>query len=109
MVIDSNSINPAQPGKRNGGTDSAALDKRLAQSRGDNADEARRGEAAASSDTVELSPEARNLARLQQALADQPDIDEARVEALRQQVEDGTYQVDANSLAASILQSDQNL
>ncbi|MGB5323807.1 MAG: flagellar biosynthesis anti-sigma factor FlgM [Pseudomonadales bacterium] len=108
MVIDSNSINPAQPGKRNGGTDSAALDKLAEQSRSDNSNSAASTAGTVASDTVELSSQAQNLGRLQQALADQPEVDEARVAQLRQQVADGTYQVDANSIAVSILRSDQN-
>jgi len=105
MVIDPNSINPAQPGKRNGGTDSTALDKKAA---GANPKASGNKSSTSSSDTVELSSQARTLGKIERALASLPEIDEARVEQVRQQIADGSYQVDANSIAANILRDDQS-
>ncbi|NND38413.1 MAG: flagellar biosynthesis anti-sigma factor FlgM [Pseudomonadales bacterium] len=109
MVIDGNNINPAQPGKRNGGTDSAALDKRATRSDSDGAKRNEANSAVSARDTVELSAQVQNVGRLREALAQQPEVDEVRVEQLRQQIESGTYQVDANSIAAGILRSDNSL
>lgn len=106
MVIDTNSINPAQPGKRNGGTDSAALDKKAASANPEAG--ANKNSAASTSDTVELSSQARTLGTIQQALASLPEVDETRVEQVRQQIADGSYRVDANSIAAGILRDDQS-
>ncbi|MBT8148619.1 MAG: flagellar biosynthesis anti-sigma factor FlgM [Gammaproteobacteria bacterium] len=105
MVIDTNSINPAQPGKRNGGTDSAALDKKAASA---NPKASTNKSSNSSSDTVELSSQARTLGKIERALASLPEVDEARVEQVRQQIADGSYQVDANSIAANILRDDQS-
>ena len=60
-------------------------------------------------DEVQLSEEARSLQRLAAATAQVPDVDEARVEALRQQVEAGTYEVPVEALVNKLLErlSDQ--
>ena len=106
MVIDTNSINPAQPGKRNGGADAAVPDKNT----GGGAVPAGSGQSPSvrSSDTVELSSQAQNLGRLQVALRELPDVDEARVEQVRQQIADGSYRIDADQIATKILLNDQN-
>lgn len=55
------------------------------------------------SDEVSISQQAQQLARLLGAVTDQPDVREARVAALRQQLADGTYTVDAAAIAARLV------
>ena len=56
-------------------------------------------------DRVLLSPEAQRLAAARRAVAGAPEIREARVEALRARVENGSYRVDARGVAEQIIDS----
>jgi len=103
MVIDTNSINPAQPGKRNGGADSTALDQKAASN--NNSEQVK---TASPTDTVKLSSQAQSLSSLQETLGNLPEVDEARVEQIRQQIADGSYRVDAEKIATAILRDDQS-
>jgi flagellar biosynthesis anti-sigma factor FlgM len=55
-------------------------------------DQAARREAPASGDGLSLSEQGRSLSRAQAAVRAAPDVREALVERLRQQVQSGTYQ-----------------
>ena len=50
-------------------------------------------------DAASLSAEAQEILRARRAAQEAPDVRADRVAALRQQIQDGTYQVDAQSLA----------
>ncbi|MDA0270320.1 MAG: flagellar biosynthesis anti-sigma factor FlgM [Chloroflexi bacterium] len=54
-------------------------------------------------DEVALSDEARGFARIMQAVSETTDLRADRVEALRQRVDAGDYQVDADALARLLL------
>ncbi len=54
-------------------------------------------------DEALLSPEARLLQRVRQAIEETPDVREDRVAALRQQIQDGTYQIDMEALIDALL------
>lgn len=77
------------------------------------ADEVGQGAAAAKpgsgADAVSVSAAASRLQRIEAALAALPEIDGARVEALRQQVESGTYRVDAERLADRLIEFERGL
>lgn len=60
------------------------------------------------SDSVSLSSEAHTMARLESAVNNAPDVDEARVASLKQAIENGTYQVDPQAIAEKMLAEDQN-
>lgn len=60
-------------------------------------------------DAVHITGSAKQLAALEQALKDQPVIDEARVAALRSAIEAGTYQVDAGRVADKLLRMEDQL
>jgi flagellar biosynthesis anti-sigma factor FlgM len=55
-------------------------------------------------DRVELSPKAKALRRATEALADAPEVREAKVQELQRAVERGTYHVPADQLAEAIVQ-----
>jgi negative regulator of flagellin synthesis FlgM len=55
------------------------------------------------SDRVELSVRSREVQQLDQMIRSIPDIREARVEQLRQAIENGTYNVRAEQVAEKIL------
>ena len=61
---------------------------------------------AASHDSVSLSNQAHALGRLEQAIQSSPDVNEAKVEALKQAVADGSYQMDSGSIADKMLAGD---
>lgn len=61
---------------------------------------------ASAQDTVNLSEQGQEIARLQRALAQLPDIDSARVSEIREQISSGSYSVDVEALAEKILASD---
>ena len=60
-------------------------------------------------DTVELTSSAKLLARLDKTLAAIPDVDASRVAEVRQQIENGEYQIDADKIAEAMLRFDREL
>lgn len=56
-----------------------------------------------------LTDTARNLLGLQNTLGNIDDIDLAKVDAIRQSIEDGTYEVDSAKLADNLIQSSLEL
>jgi len=102
MVIDINSINPAQPGKpRNGGAGNVAADKSTTNTAANPA-------SANANDSIEISAAAQDLSRIQKALQNLPQVDEARVNQISEQIANGEYNIDASSLADKILASDKS-
>jgi negative regulator of flagellin synthesis FlgM len=65
--------------------------------------ESESGRADIGDDSVELSQSARDLQKAQKALPDLPDIREDKVAALKQQIENGTYDIRADKVAANML------
>ena len=54
-------------------------------------------------DQVDLSPKARELQQAAQASAQSPEVREAKVAALKEAVEKGTYHVDSEQIAGKML------
>jgi negative regulator of flagellin synthesis FlgM len=52
---------------------------------------------------VDITPTAQLLAQVEQQLAGTPDVDQNRVDAIRQAVNSGTYQVDSSRVADGLL------
>lgn len=63
----------------------------------------------ASGDTVELTSSAKLLERLEKTLASIPEVDPSRVEAVKAQIENGEYQIDADKIAEAMLRIDQEI
>lgn len=59
-----------------------------------------------SSDSVSFSAEAQSLAKVESAIASSPDVDSAKVDAIRAQLQSGQYRIDAEALANKILNQD---
>jgi negative regulator of flagellin synthesis FlgM len=53
---------------------------------------------------IRLSPESQEYLAAMQALRNLPEAEDARVEQLRQQLQAGTYQVDAKQIAQKLLE-----
>lgn len=62
------------------------------------------GNAASPTDQVSLSDEARALAAAHKAVEEAPDIRQEKVAAIKQRIEDGTYNVSPKVLARKILE-----
>lgn len=54
-------------------------------------------------DETTLSKEARLLQRVRQALDEVPDVRKDKVEALRRQIQDGSYEIDVENLIDALL------
>lgn len=64
---------------------------------------AKDGRKAGSGDRVDLSQKARDLGETRELYAQSPDIRQDKVDALRSQIENGTYCVDGNRVAWKML------
>ncbi|GEM_PF-542361 len=62
-----------------------------------------------SGDQITLTSMARRLSVLNQTASEQPAIDHERVAALRQAIQDGSYQVNADKIADSLMTLDATL
>ena len=60
-------------------------------------------------DTVHISAKAVDLQAVEAQLKDLPDVDSVRVEELRNQINNGTYQVDSQRLADRIMAFESKL
>lgn len=65
--------------------------------------------ASPSPNNVELSSQAQGLQKLEVQIASAADVDTAKVDRIRQAIEDGTYQIDAENIASKLLEADSLL
>jgi negative regulator of flagellin synthesis FlgM len=65
--------------------------------------------AAQTGDTVTLTNSARSLQKIEEAVAKAPVVDAAKVAAVKQAVNSGTYQVNAGQVADKMLQFERGL
>jgi negative regulator of flagellin synthesis FlgM len=54
-------------------------------------------------DSVQLTEQAQQLLRLEEKLAQFPEVDSQRVDAIRQAIADGSYKIDAEQIAERML------
>ena len=57
-------------------------------------------------DNVSLSPEAKSIGKLESALAEAPDVDSDKVNAVRSTLASGQYQINADTIAAKLIDQD---
>ncbi len=62
-----------------------------------------------SDDSVSLSNKAQAMARLEAAVAEAPETNETKVAAIKQAVDNGSYEINAQSIANKMLEQDQHL
>ncbi len=106
MVTDINNINAPQPG-RSSGNGAVDVDRAKAQPEQRNTGTASPSGGVAG-DTVELSTQAQDLGRIQQALQNLPDVDAERVAAVSEQIASGNYVIDAEQIALQILVNERD-
>jgi negative regulator of flagellin synthesis FlgM len=63
----------------------------------------------ASGDTVQLTSSAKLLERLEKTLAETPAVDSARIDAVRADIENGDYVINADKIADALLRTDLEL
>ena len=77
---------------------------------GDKAQAARRpAEPSSAANQIRLTDTATNLKQIEARVKDLPDVDRARVEALRQRIESGAYEINAGRLADRLLAFERDL
>ena len=62
-----------------------------------------------SEDTVSLSQESQQVIELQQHLKSTPEIDSAKVEAIKQEIANGNYPLDPEKIAQNLFNLEQSL
>jgi negative regulator of flagellin synthesis FlgM len=67
------------------------------------------GDAPASGTDVHLTGAARGMAAIEQSLRAMPAVDELRVSAVRQRLQDGSYQVDPQRVADRLMRMEADL
>lgn len=67
------------------------------------------GDTPASGDDVQLTGAARHLAAIEQSLRALPAVDELRVSAVKQRLQDGTYEIDPQRVADKLLRMERDL
>ncbi|MBT8422799.1 MAG: flagellar biosynthesis anti-sigma factor FlgM, partial [Gammaproteobacteria bacterium] len=67
------------------------------------------GEEKTRTDAVALTDTAVRLKRIEANLAELPEVDQAKVDALREQVDSGDYKVDGQEIARKLVQLEQDL
>lgn len=108
MVNEINSVGGSLPGSsRQTDEKAGAVGKTNTGSTDNQSVTASNAKAVSSDDTVKLSDQAKDIARIQRALAQLPEIDEAKVQDIREQISKGSYSVDVEALAEKILADDQ--
>ena len=65
-------------------------------------------EAARSADTVQLTSSAKLLERLEKTLASLPAVDSARVAEIRDAIEKGDYEINAEAIAEAMIRFDRS-
>lgn len=70
---------------------------------------AKSGSDSGSGDTVSLSSRSQQVIELQQHLDSSTGIDQARVDAIKQQIAEGNYPLDAEKIAENMLKLEQSL
>jgi len=58
----------------------------------------------AAEESIEISSQAQLLSRLEAQIKDLPEVDQSRIDALREQINQGSYEIDDSSLAQRIIE-----
>ena len=61
--------------------------------------------AGSASDAVTLSDQAKQLSTVRQAVTESPDVRQEKIDAIKQAIADGTFQVSARELARKLIES----
>lgn len=104
MTIEINNLPPVNPGSAETGNSSGV--KRGEQQAEGGASASR---TASGPDQVSLTPTAQTLRNLEAQVADLPEVDQDRVQAIRDAIANGSYQIDADRVAARLMDMERAL
>ena len=109
-MTDINGVNnsPLNP-RKSGSGDASNAAQNKASSPQTNAQEQARSTATARGENVNLSQRAKAVKQVEQQLREQPEVDDAKVESIRQSLEDGSFRIDAEKLAQKMLDMDKGI
>ena len=94
----------------NGRAPDTAIDNGVARAPGARDDAtAREAGRAAEGESVTITRTASELMRLEASLRDAPGVDQARVDAIRRAIEDGSYSVDPQKIVDNLLRREDEL
>ncbi len=99
--VNNNALNPQKQSVRER-SDSTATN---AENRRESPSEAEKSQSA----SVTLSRDAQSIQSAEDALRDQPSVDDNKVEQIRQALNDGSFQVDPDQLAQKMLEIDDGI
>ena len=106
MSVDFNGIGHSQVNTRKPATDKADGSQ---MKQPEAAGKAPAGSRPSQGEDVSLSRQAKDLKQLEQQLRDYPDVDDERIEKIRQALADGSYKIDAEKLAQKMLEMDESI
>ena len=96
MAIDLNGLSSVNTGTR------TKVGNNATSSRGESAGKTPVANAQPQPETVKLSSEAQTLSKLEESVAQLPDVDEAKVASIKQAIEEGSFAVDPERIAAKL-------
>lgn len=101
-----NPINPLNRGASGSVSNNAGKPQNTNNAAGD---EARKPSATAGEDTVSLSQGSQQVIELQQQLKSAPEVDSAKVEAIKQEIARGNYPLDPEKIAENLINLEKSL
>ncbi len=104
MSVEIKNLAQLQAQQMRGAKEGRGIDNHRSSRFNDGGSEPSRSETTA--DQITLTNAARRLSDLNQSVNDQPAVDQERVAALRQAIQDGSYQVNAAKIADRLLALD---
>ncbi|HEY6529914.1 MAG TPA: flagellar biosynthesis anti-sigma factor FlgM [Cellvibrionaceae bacterium] len=106
MVIDPNSANFGKiPIKK--GYSNAVTHERAQNTANQSSNNATLSKPATAADNVSLSAKAQSLARLESRVAQAPDVDRKKVDAIKQSIAEGRYKINPEQIAKAMLDAEQ--
>ncbi len=101
-----NPINPLNRGTNGSVNNSTGKPQSANNTAGD---EARKPAASGGEDTVSLSQGSQQVIELQQQLKSAPEVDSAKVEAIKQEIARGNYPLDPDKIAENLINLEKSL
>jgi negative regulator of flagellin synthesis FlgM len=106
MSVDFNGIGPGQVNNQRPSADKASGSDAPKQA---GQEQARTQATNARGENVNLSSQAKDLKQLEQKLGEFPEMDDDRIEQIRNALADGSYRIDAEKLAQKMLEMDKSI
>ncbi len=103
MAIEFNGLSPLNTGSRSKVSDSST------SSRSESTAGQKPAAASTQPETVKLSNQAQTLSKLEENVAQLPDIDEGRIASIKQAIDDGSFTIDPERIAGKLASLEDKL